>query len=299
MGLSIAVCIKPVPDPAHYDKIRIDPVRKTVVREGIPTIINPSDKHAIEAALQLRGEGDTVTVITMAPPNAAETLRDALAMGADAAILLTDRAFAGADTWATSYTLAAGLRKAGVFDIVVTGTESADGATTQVPAQLAEWLGWPHLWNVVKIEKIGAESLKVRTKAENEWSDYQIGLPCLLVRTKAENEWSDYQIGLPCLLAVSRESNKPRLTSLMGVMKAKKKSLTVWTRADLDVEDGSLGIGGSPTQPGAIFEPEMGRKGIALTGDAEEIVNVLVEKLREAGVSIETGDMCGLGGGSV
>lgn len=279
MGLSIAVCIKPVPDPAHYDKIRIDPVRKTVVREGIPTIINPSDKHAIEAALQLRGEGDTVTVITMAPPNAEDTLRDALAMGADAAILLTDRAFAGADTWATSYTLAAGLKKAGEFDIVVTGTESADGATTQVPAQLAEWLGWPHLWNAVSMEKISAESLKVRTKAENEWSDYQIGLPCLL--------------------AVAREANKPRLTSLMGVMKAKKKPLTVWTRADLDVEDGSLGIGGSPTQPGAIFEPEMGRKGIVLTGDAEEIVNVLVEKLREAGLSIETGDVCGLGGGSV
>ncbi|NMC30983.1 MAG: electron transfer flavoprotein subunit beta/FixA family protein [Veillonellaceae bacterium] len=279
MGLSIAVCIKPVPDPAHYDKIRIDPVRKTVVREGIPTIINPSDKHAIEAALQLRGEGDTVTVITMAPPNAEETLRDALAMGADAAILLTDRAFAGADTWATSYTLAAGLKKAGGFDIVVTGTESADGATTQVPAQLAEWLGWPHLWNAVSFEKVSGESLKVRTKAENEWSDYQIGLPCLL--------------------AVSREANKPRLTSLMGVMKAKKKPLTVWTRADLDVEDGALGIGGSPTQPGAIFEPEMGRKGIVLTGDAEEIVNVLVEKLREAGLSIETGDVCGLGGGSV
>lgn len=279
MGLSIAVCIKPVPDPAHYDKIRIDPVRKTVVREGIPTIINPSDKHAIEAALQLRGDGDTVTVITMAPPNAEETLRDALAMGADAAILLTDRAFAGADTWATSYTLAAGLKKAGGFDIVVTGTESADGATTQVPAQLAEWLGWPHLWNAVSIEKVSGESLKVRTKAENEWSDYQIGLPCLL--------------------AVSREANKPRLTSLMGVMKAKKKPLTVWTRADLDVEDGALGIGGSPTQPGAIFEPEMGRKGIVLTGDAEEIVNVLVEKLREAGLSIETGDVCGLGGGSV
>ena len=279
MGLSIAVCIKPVPDPAHYDKIRIDPVRKTVVREGIPTIINPSDKHAIEAALQLRGEGDTVTVITMAPPNAEDTLRDALAMGADAAILLTDRAFAGADTWATSYTLAAGLKKAGGFDIVVTGTESADGATTQVPAQLAEWLGWPHLWNAVSMEKISAESLKVRTKAENEWSDYQIGLPCLL--------------------AVAREANKPRLTSLMGVMKAKKKPLTVWSRADLDVEDGSLGIGGSPTQPGAIFEPEMGRKGIVLTGDAEEIVNVLVEKLREAGLSIETGDVCGLGGGSV
>ena len=240
---------------------------------------NPSDKRGSGAGLQLRGEGETVTVITMAPPNAEETLRDALAMGADAAILLTDRAFAGADTWATSYTLAAGLKKAGGFDIVVTGTESADGATTQVPAQLAEWLGWPHLWNAVSFEKVSAESLKVRTKAENEWSDYQIGLPCLL--------------------AVAREANKPRLTSLMGVMKAKKKPLTVWTRADLDVEDGALGIGGSPTQPGAIFEPEMGRKGIVLTGDAEEIVNVLVEKLREAGLSIETGDVCGLGGGSV
>ena len=102
MGLNIAVCIKPVPDPAHYDKIRIDPVRKTVVREGIPTIMNPCDKHALEAALQLRGADGTVTVITMAPPNAEETLREALAMGADAAVLLTDRAFAGADTWATS-----------------------------------------------------------------------------------------------------------------------------------------------------------------------------------------------------
>ncbi|MHC1762201.1 MAG: hypothetical protein AB9917_22325 [Negativicutes bacterium] len=168
MGLKIAVCIKPVPDPTHYDKIRIDPIRKTVVREGIPTIMNPCDKHAMEAALQLRGVDGEVTAITMAPPNAEETLREALAMGADAAILLTDRAFAGADTWATSYTLAAGLRKAGNFDIVITGTESADGATTQVPAQLAEWLEWPHLWNVVGIEKSSDSVLRIRTKSETE-----------------------------------------------------------------------------------------------------------------------------------
>ena len=279
MGLSIAVCIKPVPDPKNYDKIKIDPIRKTVVREGVPTIMNPCDKHAMEAALQLRGIDGTVTVITMAPPSAEETLRDALAMGADAAILLTDRAFAGADTWATSYTLAAGLRKAGTFDIVITGTESADGATTQVPAQLAEWLEMPHLWNMVGVEKSGETTLNVRTKAETEWSDYQVTLPCLL--------------------AVSREANKPRLTSLMGVMKAKKKPLTVWCRPDLEVEDASLGMKGSPTQPGAIFEPEMGRKGTLLTGDADEIVAQLVEKLRGAGLSIETGDVCGLGGGSV
>lgn len=277
MGLSIAVCIKPVPDPKHYDKIKIDPVKKTVVREGIPTILNPADKHALEAALQLRGSDGQVTVITMAPPNAEETLREALAMGADAAILLTDRAFAGADTWATSYTLAAGLKKAGNFDVIFTGTESADGATTQVPAQLAEWMGWPHLWNAVSVEQNGEQTLKVRTKAESEWSDYQVTMPCLL--------------------AMSREANKPRLTSLMGVMKAKKKPLSVWCRPDLDVEDASLGMSGSPTQPGAIFEPEMGRKGIVVSGEVDEIAAQLVEKLRTAGVSIETGDVCAPGGG--
>lgn len=277
MGLSIAVCIKPVPDPKHYDKIKIDPVKKTVVREGIPTILNPADKHALEAALQLRGSDGQVTVITMAPPNAEETLREALAMGADAAILLTDRAFAGADTWATSYTLAAGLKKAGHFDVIFTGTESADGATTQVPAQLAEWMGWPHLWNAVGVEQNGEQTLKVRTKAESEWSDYQVTMPCLL--------------------AMSREANKPRLTSLMGVMKAKKKPLSVWCRPDLDVEDSSLGMPGSPTQPGAIFEPEMGRKGIVVSGEVDEIAAQLVEKLRTAGVSIETGDVCAPGGG--
>lgn len=277
MGLSIAVCIKPVPDPKHYDKIKIDPVKKTVVREGIPTILNPADKHALEAALQLRGSDGQVTVITMAPPNAEETLREALAMGADAAILLTDRAFAGADTWATSYTLAAGLKKAGNFDVIFTGTESADGATTQVPAQLAEWMGWPHLWNAVSVEQNGEQTLKVRTKAESEWSDYQVTMPCLL--------------------AMSREANKPRLTSLMGVMKARKKPLSVWCRPDLDVEDASLGMPGSPTQPGAIFEPEMGRKGIVISGEVDEIAAQLVEKLRTAGVSIETGDVCAPGGG--
>lgn len=279
MGFSIAVCLKPVPDPAHYDKIKIDPVKKTVVREGIPTILNPCDKHALEAALQLRGPDGSVTVIAMAPPNAEETLREALAMGADAAVLLTDRAFAGADTWATSYTLAAGLKKAGRFDVIFTGTESADGATTQVPAQLAEWLGWPHLWNAVKIEQTSETKIKVKTKAENEWCDYQVTMPCLL--------------------AVSREANKPRLTSLMGVMKAKKKPLTVFSRSDLDVDEAALGMKGSPTQPGAIFEPEMGRKGTLLSGDVEEITAQLIEKLRNAGIAIETGDSCAPGGGGI
>ena len=278
MGISIAVCLKPVPDPAQYGKIKIDPVKKTVVREGIPTILNPGDKHALEAALQLRDKyGGSVTVFTMAPPNAEETLREALAIGADAAVLLTDRAFAGADTWATSYTLAAGLKKFGSFDLVITGTESADGATTQVPPQLAEWLGWPHLWNVVNIEQSGDNGLKVKIKAENEWSDYQVSLPCLL--------------------AVSREANKPRLTSLMGVMKAKKKPLNIIVRGDLEVDDAALGMKGSPTQPGAIFEPDMGRKGSIVNGDAGEIATKLVEIMRSAGIAIDSGDSCAPGGG--
>ena len=144
---------------------------------------------------------------------------------------------------------------------------------------MAEWLKWPHLWNVIHVEQSGTGELSVRTKAETEWSDYRVTLPCLL--------------------AVSRESNKPRLTSLMGVMKAKKKPLTVWGRTDLEIEDACLGMAGSPTQPGAIFEPEMGRKGITLAGDPEEIAVQLIEKLRTAGLAIETGDVCAPGGKTV
>lgn len=165
MSLNIVVCIKPVPDPQYYDKVSIDPVTKRITREGIPTIINPVDKNGIEAALQLKKSyGGKVTVITMAPPNATENIKEALAMGADEGVLLSDRAFGGADTLATSYTLAKGIEKLGEFDIVFCGTESADGATAQVSSQLGEWLKVPHLWNVFNIEPQNEKSLKVKTK---------------------------------------------------------------------------------------------------------------------------------------
>jgi len=203
MALNIAVCMKPVPDPKYYDKIIIDPVHKTIVRSGIPTILNPVDKNALEAALQLKEKfGGKVAVISMAPPNVAENLREALAQGADEAYFLSDRAFAGADTLATSYTLAQGLKKIGVsFDLVFCGAESADGATAQVSSQLGEWLGVPHLWNVFYLE----------AKGEKEY----------YLKTKIENGYMEWEAQGPLVLDVSREINKPRYTSNMGIMKAK------------------------------------------------------------------------------
>jgi electron transfer flavoprotein beta subunit len=272
MALRIVVCIKPVPDPEYYDKVSIDPTTKRITREGIPTIINPVDKNGIEAALQLKKTyGGKVTVITMAPPNGTENLREALAMGADEAVLLSDRAFGGADTLATSYTLAKGIEKLEGFDIVFCGAESADGATAQVSSQLGEWLKVPHLWNVFSME----------TQDESS----------LLVKTKVENGSMEWEIKLPCLLGVARELNKPRFTSAMGIIKAKNKPISVWGKSDLNAEDERLGLTGSPTKAGAVFTPDMKRKGEMLTGTVEEIADKVIERLRANGINVPT-DSC-------
>lgn len=277
MNYRIAVCIKPVPDPKHYDKITIDPVTKLVDRRGIPTIINPNDRNAIEAALQIKEKfGGSVAVFTMAPPNAGETLTEALAMGSDEGYLLTDRAFAGADTFATSYTLAQGIKKVGPFDLVFTGSESADGATTQVPAQLAHWLGLAHVWNLQK---------------------FTVADDTVIAQMKIETGYIEYKLAAPALLAVTRAINKPRFTTIMGVMKAKKKPLTVWGREDLELDDRCIGLKGSPTQPGEIFAPEIGRKGVVLEGAPEEIVAQLIAKFRACGVALEAWEVCRVEGG--
>ena len=276
MSLRVAVFIKPVPDPQHYDKITIDPVSKTITRQGVPTIINPLDRHAIEAALQVKEKfGGRVTVVTMSPPSAETELREALAMGADGAYLLTDRAFAGADTWATSYTLAQCVKQLGGFDLIFTGAESADGATAQVPAQVAEWLDIAHVWNVCF---------------------YDILDDHVSAKMKIENGYIEFELRLPALLAVTRDVNKPRYTSLMGVMKAKKKPLTVLTKSDLNLDYGCIGLNGSPTQPGDIFSPSISRKGEIVDGDPEAISAQLIAKLRAAGITIEAWDSCLLGG---
>ncbi|MDR1514716.1 MAG: electron transfer flavoprotein subunit beta/FixA family protein [Synergistaceae bacterium] len=271
-----------MPDPKYYDKVTIDPVKKTITRTGIPILFNPVDKNALEAALRLRERySGTVAVISMAPPEGAEILREALAMGADSAYLLSDRAFAGADTLATSYTLFHGLKKIEkeknyLFDFVLCGCESADGATAQVSSQLGEWLRMPHLWNVFLMD--AAETGKAG--GEHEGNVFS-------VKTKIENGYMEWRIKSPAVMGVSRELNKPRFTSAMGIVKARNKPITLWNRADLsEADDEFLGLKGSPTQPGEIFAVDLKRSGKFLTGTHEEIVKQIVAIMKTNGILV-------------
>ncbi|MPM29455.1 Caffeyl-CoA reductase-Etf complex subunit CarD [bioreactor metagenome] len=235
-----------------------------MVREGIPTVISDLDKHALEAALALRDKNQgKVSVFTMAPESAKENLLQALAMGADEAFLLSDRAFAGADTLATSCTLAAAIREKGPFDIVITGNESDDGSTGQVSAQLGEWLGLPHVMNVSAL-----------SYSEN----------FLEVTVLSEDGTIDYKVTLPAVLGVTRKVNKPRLANIMGMLKAKSKPLTVLHYGDFTVDENFIGLKGSPTQPGDIYSPQMSRKTEELSGSPEEIADRIIQELIKAGV---------------
>lgn len=267
MALNIAVCIKPVPDSQYYDKITIDPVTKRVNREGIPTVINDLDKHAVEAGLTLRDKfGGKVIVFTMAPDFAKENLREVLAMGADEAYLISDREFAGADTWATSYTLASAIKKIRDFDVILLGNQSEDGGTVQVPSQLGEWLDIPHLINVKSLEYDGE---------------------IVSVETKMDNGSINYEVKLPALFGVTRDANNPRMANVMGMLKAKKKPLTIFRVDDLDVDKNKIGLIGSPTKPGDIFSPDLKRQGKLLDGTPEEIVDKIIVEIRKSGIRIE------------
>ena len=266
MALNIAVCVKPVPDSKHYDKISIDPHTKTWNREGIPMIIGDLDKHALEAALSLRDifQGK-VTVFTMAPETTRENLLEALGMGADEAFLLSDRAFAGADTLATSHTLAAAIRKTGPYDLVITGNESDDGSTGQVSAQIGEWLGLPHIMNICALD----------------YRDDTLHLSTLLEDGKA-----DYEVKLPAVIGVTRKVNTPRFINVMGMMKAKTKPFTILKATDLPVDPAFTGLAGSPTQPGDIYSPQSGRKAELVEGTPEEIADRIIQELRKAGIVV-------------
>ncbi|MBR5984105.1 MAG: electron transfer flavoprotein subunit beta/FixA family protein [Bacteroidales bacterium] len=262
--MNIAVCVKPVPDSKYYDQIKIDPVTKTWDRSGIPTVISDLDKHALEAAISIKEKhGGKVAVFTMAPPTMKDTIMQALGMGANEAYLISDRAFAGSDTLATSNILAAAIRKAGNFDLVITGNESDDGSTAQVSAQLGEWLEMPHVMNVTKIDCDGNS---------------------IFVTAKQDNGSIDYEIGLPAVVGVTRKVNKPRFVSIMGLMKAKQKPFNVFTANDIEPDPNFVGLKGSPTQPGGIASPEMGRKSEKIDGTPEEIAKRIVDELYKAGI---------------
>lgn len=256
--MDIIVCIKQVPDTTD---VKINPETNTLIREGVKSIINPFDMYAIEEALRIREKtGGKVTILTMGPPQAETALKDAIALGADEAVLLSDRAFAGSDTWATSYTLAKGIQKIGKYDLIICGKQAIDGDTAQVGPGISVWLDIPQVTFVKKIEEIKDNTIRMERMIEE---GYQV------IEAKT-----------PCLITVVKEINEPRLPSLKGMMKAKKAVITVFKAADLHAEENYIGQNGSPTQVVKIFSPKPREGGQIFHGEASDIVPRVVDLLK-------------------
>jgi electron transfer flavoprotein beta subunit len=254
--MRIVVCIKQVPDSAE---VRINPETNTLIRDGVPTIINPYDVHALEAGLQIREKtGGKVTVLTMGPPQAETALRDALAMGADEAVLLTDRAFAGSDTWATAYTLSKAIEHIGA-DVILCGKQAIDGDTAQVGPEIAEFMDIPHISYIRKIVDISTDRL--------------------VVQRLMDDGFDVIESSPPVLLTVVRELNVPRMPSLKGKMAAKKAEIRKMSAVDIKADENDLGLKGSPTQVRNIFAPEAKKDRKMLEGTAEEKIDTLVREL--------------------
>ncbi|NQT06802.1 MAG: electron transfer flavoprotein subunit beta/FixA family protein [Candidatus Omnitrophica bacterium] len=256
--MDIIVCIKQVPNTTD---VKIDPETNTLVREGVESIINPFDTYAIEEAVRLKGRfGGKVTVITMGPPQAESSLREAISVGGDEAILISDRAFAGSDTWATSYTLSKAIQRIGKYDLIICGKQASDGDTAQVGPGISAHLGIPQVTYVKKIEAIGDGKAKVERMTEE---GYEV-----------------METPLPCLFTVVKEINDPRLPSLKGKMKAKSAQITTWKAQDISCDSRNIGLEGSPTKVVKIFTPPPRQKGQMLQGEPREVVDKLVDLLK-------------------
>ncbi len=260
--MHIAVCIKQVPDTKN---VRIDPDTHTLVRQGVESIVNPFDLFAVEAALRLKdAKGAKITVITMGPPQAGEALRDVMSRGVDEAVLLSDRAFAGSDTWATSTTLAAAIRKMGDVDLILCGKQAIDGDTAQVGPEMATLLDIPYATFVKAIDILDTNHLKVARQTD-----------------EGAEVW---KIPTPCLLTVIKEVGEPRLPSLRHKMRAKKAQIPTWGIADLGLEPESVGLSGSFTQVVRVFSPPVRDDRVILEGSVSEQVEQLYKLLKEAKV---------------
>ncbi|MFL0246440.1 electron transfer flavoprotein subunit beta [Candidatus Clostridium stratigraminis] len=255
--MNIIVCIKQVPDT---NEVKIDPITGTLIREGVPSIINPDDKNALEEALVLKERYNAnITVISMGPPQAENALREALAMGADEAILITDRAFAGADTLATSRALAEAIKKL-PYDIVFAGRQAIDGDTAQVGPEIAEHLKLPQVTYVEKVEFEGAK-LKVRRALED-------GYEIIKVKT-------------PVLLTAIKELNVPRYMNIKYIYEAFKKEIKLWNANDIDLDKSMLGLLGSPTKVRKSMTKEAKGKGEVINMPPKEAASVAIAKLKE------------------
>jgi electron transfer flavoprotein alpha/beta subunit len=256
--VNIVVCIKQVPESTE---VRVDPETNALIREGVKSIVNPVDENAIEAALQLReAHGGKVTVVSMGPPQAEEALRQALAMGADEAILLVDNAFRGSDTLATSYALAAAVRKVGEVDLILCGKQAIDGDTGQVGPGLAERLGMPQVTFAIGLE---VEDGKLRA------------------RRVLDDLFEVLEVRPPAVVTVVKQVNDPRHPSMKNVLKAKRAEVVKWSIDDLGADSKQAGFDGSPTQVVRVWPPEKRSGGKTLEGSAEEIAEELAKAIRE------------------
>ncbi len=260
--MRVIVCIKQVPASSE---VKINPETNTLMRESVEGIINPYDMYALEEGLRVKERcGGQVTILSMGPPQVEGALREAISLGADETVLLSDRAFAGSDTLATGYTLSQGIRKIGEFDLIICGKQAMDGDTAQVGPGIADFLDIPFVAYVRKIEEIGEGKIRVERLMEE---GYEV-----------------IETPLPVLLTVVKEINEPRLPSLKGKMRAKKAEITTWNADDLGVDKKRCGLDGSPTKVIKIFTPPARPGGEILSGDTHEVVDQLVTKLREARV---------------
>jgi electron transfer flavoprotein beta subunit len=257
--MDIIVCIKQVPETAD---IKINPETNTLIREGVAAIINPFDMYAIEEALRIKEKlGGKVSVITMGPPQAESALREAISLGCDEAVLISDRAFAGSDTWATGYTLARAIEKIGKFDLIICGKQAMDGDTAQVGPGVSVQLDIPQVTYVKKVEEINQNSARVQRMTEE---GYEV-----------------IETPLPCLFTVVKEINEPRLPSLKGKMRAKKVEIVKWSGQDIQADPQKIGLAGSPTQVIKIFTPAPRKGGQMLEGSTEEVVDKLADILKD------------------
>lgn len=255
--MNIVVCVKQVPGTTE---VKMNKETNTIIREGVEAIINPFDTYAVEEGLRIKDkQGGKVTVLSMGIPSVADMLKETIALGADEAVLLSDRAFAGSDTLATSYTLSMGIKKMGDADLIICGKQATDGDTAQVGPSLAEKLGYPHTTYVRKIEEINDRFIKCQRMTED---GYEV-----------------VEMPLPAVITVVKEINEPRLPSIKGMMRAKKAVISVWTADDINADKNLCGLKGSPTQVVKTFVPVHDVQSEMIEGSPAEQASNLAEKL--------------------
>ncbi len=254
--MRIVVPIKQVPETSG---VRMDEATGTLVREGAEAIVNPLDLYAIEAALRLCGEGDEALALSMGPPKAEAALREAVAMGCAEGVLLSDRAFAASDTWATARVLAAAVRKLGAVDLVICGERATDGDTGQVGPELAAFLGLPVASYVSRIRECGGGRV--------------------VVDRLVENGYETLEVELPAVLTVVKEAADPRLPTLRGKQRARTRAIPVWGAGDLGIDAGEVGLRGSPTRVVRIFRPSIARQGERLVAQDPAAIEAACDRV--------------------